>query len=143
MSLVGIMATGHHLLNRGPLDPLLTSQVVATTHPSSQPAATTCRCAQGRYTIVGRQWTGAFLHGRRAATQALTGIRIAAASPRERTQTMTGISVTQTTWHMGATLTTMTVGAVEAVGAVTHQIGGKGSEGVGEKRDLGSRNRNL
>jgi hypothetical protein len=52
---------------------------------------------------------------------------------------MTGISVTQPVWHMGATLTNMTVGAVgavEAVEAVTHQIRGKGSEGAGEKKDF-------
>lgn len=49
---------------------------------------------------------------------------------------MTGISVTQPVWHMGATLTTMTVGAVGAVEAVTHQICGKGSEGAGEKKDF-------
>lgn len=116
MSLVGLMTTGHHHLDR-----LLTSQAVATTRPSSQPAAMKCRCAQGQHTIAGRQWTSASLRGRRAATQrivstvvisqlgalrmavttaatadtqALMDIRTAAASPREDTQNMTGISAT-------------------------------------------------
>ena len=81
---------------------------LAITRPSSQPADMTCRCAQGQNTIAGRQWTNASLRGRRAATQrivstvaisqlgalrmavttaaaadtqALMGIRTAAASP--------------------------------------------------------------
>ena len=58
-----------------------------------------------------------------AHTQALTGIRTAAASPREDTQTMTGISTIQLVRYMDATLMIIAVGAV---GAVTHQVGSKG-----------------
>ena len=61
-----------------------------------------------------------------AHTQALTDIRTAVASPRENTQTMTGISTIQLVRHMDATLTIITVGAAGAVGAVTHQVGSKG-----------------
>ena len=63
-----------------------------------------------------------------ADTQALKDIRVAVASPRQHTQTMTGISATQPVRHIGAILTSMTVGAI---GAATHQVGDKVKEGAG------------